>query len=307
MNNTLSSQAPSPSSRKTASRGGFTLLELLIVIGIIGILASVSIAQFAGATSSAKATTCMTNMRNISVAINNVAMNNDDGIYPGAGSFKFLWFRDGSMRYPTRVGWVGWSRPEREETTEACGSPIPFSSGNKDLVRMALTNGAIWRAIGGSVKSYRCPVHANACYKRNGRYPGWSYAMNKDFGWDENNGGGPIESGYKEKRLGKIQNADRMLLLCEIQGVDNAVLGLHANVDGSGSEGDGVLQYEKENIGFNHQITGKRWVAHVAYADGHVGRLMYPRGGMSLDELTKALCLGHELQFDGNGYQDLSK
>jgi len=293
--------------RASTRNSGFTLIELLVVIGIIGILMAVTISQFGGATTTAKATTCKTNLRNLALAVQNAAMENKDGYFPSAGSYKFLWFEDGNTVYPTHKGWIGWSSVRDNRKSKGGGSPVSFSSGDKELLRLAVTNGAIWKAIGGSVKSYQCPVHAATCYKVNKRYPGWSYVMNQEMGFDSNYGSGPL-AGQTWRTLENISGADRMLLFAEIQGVDVNEHGLKANTDGGGTEGDSVLQYEKNEIlGFNHQITGKRWVAHVAYADGHVGQLMYPRGGMSLTELTKSLCQGHEINFDGSRYEDLSK
>ena len=80
-------------------------------------------------------------------------------------------------------------------------------------------------------------------------------------------------------------------------------------VKASGSKGDAVLRYDaSECIGFNHK-TGKRgYSGHVAFADGHVERLAYPRSGsgLSVKDLTEKLCRGHEITYDGKGYADLT-
>ena len=47
---------------------GFTLVEMLVVIGIIGILVGVLVASFSGGTESARNAQCLTNMKNLAGA-----------------------------------------------------------------------------------------------------------------------------------------------------------------------------------------------------------------------------------------------
>ena len=65
---------------------GFTLVELLVVIGILGILSAVLIGSFAGGTESARAVKCLTNMRNLATACQTYGMSY--GFYPLAGSIE---------------------------------------------------------------------------------------------------------------------------------------------------------------------------------------------------------------------------
>ena len=293
----------------SASRRGFTLLELIVVIGIIGVLMTVAISQFGGATESAKRTKCQANLSNLAKAVIATAQRDEDGNFPAAGSFKWTDFTSGKTLYSERKGWISWNKAPGN-TSKGGGATIPFTSGDEEMIRYAITNGAIWKAMNGARSCYQCQAHVAAFHKKTGRDPGWSYVMNQDFGYDSNYGSGPLP-GWSGRNLnsdkGGATSADRRLLFAEIQGVDVEAHGLKAKHDAGGTDGDGVLQYSRnEVIGFNHK-DGKDWVGHVAFADGHVQAIKYPRSGQSLTEVTKYFCQGHEVKFDGKRYEDLSK
>ncbi len=61
---------------------GFTLIELMIVIAIIAILASVLVPNFMRAREASRLTACKSNLKNISTAVETYA-NDWDGLYPG--------------------------------------------------------------------------------------------------------------------------------------------------------------------------------------------------------------------------------
>lgn len=299
---------------KITDKSAFTLLEMLVVIGIIGVLMGVIITQFGGATESAKAAKCEANMRNLVTAAHASASRTGDARhFPAASSYSYIVpdVKRRKVRYHNSCGWISGSEKRNFDTESAIGfQAVPFNAENEESLRFALTNGcfgSMWKAMGASREAYQCPVHAEAVRKETGRMPGWSYVMNKDFGYDT----GKHTFCNKDKDM---KNASKILMFAELQGADITESG-YDKIDAKkyltadGDQADAVLDYKKENIGFNHKPNKRGTYGHVAFADGHVERLFYPRSGsgISLTDLTEALCVGHEVSFDGKGYTDLQK
>ncbi|MFB3883506.1 MAG: prepilin-type N-terminal cleavage/methylation domain-containing protein [Armatimonadota bacterium] len=63
------------------NRRGFTLIELLVVIAIIGILAAMVFPVFARARESARKAVCLSNVKNIALAINMYLADNNDAFW----------------------------------------------------------------------------------------------------------------------------------------------------------------------------------------------------------------------------------
>jgi prepilin-type N-terminal cleavage/methylation domain-containing protein len=63
-------------------RAGFTLVEIMIVVAIIGLLAAIAIPNFVHSRAKSQATACINNMRQIDSAIQQFAMEKD--LAPGA-------------------------------------------------------------------------------------------------------------------------------------------------------------------------------------------------------------------------------
>ena len=68
--------------RSTSRRGGFTLVEIMIVVAIIGLLAAIAIPNFVKARNTAQATGCINNLRQIDGAKQTWAL--EKGMGPGA-------------------------------------------------------------------------------------------------------------------------------------------------------------------------------------------------------------------------------
>src|SRR5437667_9431662 len=65
-------------SRRAGRYGGFTLIELLVVIAVIAILAAILFPVFAQARASARAASCLSNVRQIGLADNMYLQDYDD-------------------------------------------------------------------------------------------------------------------------------------------------------------------------------------------------------------------------------------
>jgi len=232
-----------------------TLVELLIVIGILGILIGVLLSTFGGAGESARATKCLANLRSLAMATQSYAMGH-------------------SGSYPTAAGWISTQSKDKD-----AGYISPYDT-NIELRQFSLTNGTLWAAINRSSDCYFCPSHKVYAREHNlGGEPLWSYAMN-----------GSLSGSY-----GSVDRADRTLLFGELafSKIESGEFKQTGSL--SEDELDPILNHRtagkyagEESIGFNHKI-GKNYYAHICFADGHVEKLVAPKKG-DVAELTSWLC-----------------
>ncbi len=309
------------------AHAAFTLIELLVVIGIIGILAGVMAVAFGGATESAHAAQCLSNMKSLAQAANATAMRGN--WYPSAGAFEYVEIVGRKTGYFESKGWINWlsnrGDPYRKQSGEGYATShqsveiCPFyGTGTEDDATFAITNGAIWTATGKNRSIYTCPTHVRYRQDQKMTAPNWSYVMNAKFGYDYSQGARAVGGGI---RYGSLSRADRTLMFAELP-----MWTIEGNVtspvaDGDGYAADCTLQYKAtvssgtygsswggtpEAIGFNHRVGKRNFVGHVAYADGHVAKITYvENGGLDAKQLTALLCEGKDVAFDGQTYKEL--
>ena len=294
----------------------FTIVELLVVIGIIALLMGVLIISFSGGMESARSAKCLSHLKHLATAVNSCAMTT--GWYPLAGSIEIFAFDEsGGVNnikdiFGERRGWISWNSQGayKSKPTSHVANSGWFTSAYEQEVEAreyCLTNGALWKYVSGNREVYVCPVHNLEMAKD--RKPAWSYVMNSIFGYDYTKGSDACEGsaiGY-----GHLDRADRTLLFAELIWAQPDSSAPTPQIDASaGFKNDCTLQYDddsKESMGFNHR-DGRDWVAHVIFADGHVEKLRRPKKGMSnedMRELTKWLCEGKDVSFNGQRYEEL--
>ena len=312
----------------------FTLIELFVVIGIIGALASVMLASFSGGSESARAATCMSNMRNLAAACQ--TYGGETGRYPLAGSLEYMKIDESKgiakakTAYYEAPGWISWAsrgayQGEQRPTSHQASSSWMTSLylADKEESIYCMTNGALWKYVSGNSKTYVCPKHASK-YKKQPVH--WSYLMNAFFGWDVSEGSQPQGENFGHVEYGELKRADRVLLFSEIP-FDGKVGSWQPSGEDAGPDNDCVLQFDtsvplklgslgharrgkgNENIGFNHK-SGKMTFANVVFADGHAEKLRLPKAGLSdteLRTLTAWLCTGEDVSFNGKNYERLEK
>jgi prepilin-type N-terminal cleavage/methylation domain-containing protein len=97
--------------RRPASSLGFTLIELLVVIAIIAILAAILFPVFAQAREQARKTTCMSNMKQLSLATLQYIQDYDE-MFPGSN--------EKSAQIPSSMGWDPKCDPKQPDGSPKC-------------------------------------------------------------------------------------------------------------------------------------------------------------------------------------------
>ncbi|HOW65222.1 MAG TPA: prepilin-type N-terminal cleavage/methylation domain-containing protein [Verrucomicrobiota bacterium] len=127
------------------STKAFTLVELLVVIAMIAILASLLLPALSHAVAKGKSISCSSNLRQLQLALNQYVIDNHDG-FPrniassGTGAM-------GPGNWTSTEGWV-------------------LGNAKTDQTDENLRKGMLWNYVGGGVRIYKCPADKSTVQNR---------------------------------------------------------------------------------------------------------------------------------------------
>ncbi len=309
---------------------GFSLLELIVVIGVLAVLGTIMMGQFGKSMASARNVKCLSNLRTLTQAY----LNCHGQEYLRATCAESYNTEIGVPQYVISAGWIMWYADSYENNP----SPIkmtqmgmygPQGDRHDEERRMkCIKSSRMWDAVRHSHNAYLCPLHADITQQRSGGKlkPYWSYILNGYFRWAKDDEPGDVQANKGRQSLAEGPFAsvpDLFMIFCEtqmepIKGLpepeytEKYTLGTDMVMQYDGEEG--LIEYgggDPEVIGFNHTVGNKR-TAHISFADGHVEQLTLPLVGKGKDatadlanlrDLTAWLCGGASITFDGGFYR----
>jgi prepilin-type N-terminal cleavage/methylation domain-containing protein/prepilin-type processing-associated H-X9-DG protein len=212
---------PSSRSIRDSDRRGFTLVELLVVIGIIALLIGILLPTLGRAKEQANRTVCLANLRQLGVAMNMYTQANNGYLPTSAWA---LYYSSQASNDAIGVDWIGW--PGNWRTLDGCALAPYLGKPNPQLVgdtRIAPVSLVLNTAIPGiNPKLFRCPsddwTRHDATTNQGYPYP-YSYVMNEFLGpgngYLGNGPSGQAESLLCAPKITQVRNASSKLMLYE--------------------------------------------------------------------------------------------